>query len=145
MDRFEKTALMIAGAMLMIFFFSVLYAVKQRDRNVPQCVPYDQPYSKGKLVQLDANTYQLYYLAKMWSFDPPTVEIPLGSVVDIFVTSADVVHGLHIVEKKVNMMAVGGSLNLQTVTFDKPGVYKVTCHEFCGMAHQTMQGEIIVK
>ncbi len=145
MERTEKLALWLTGAVLMVFFFAVLIAMKQKNMNVPQCIPYGEPYEKGKLVQLDEKFYQIYYLAQMWSFDPYTVEIPVGSEVDIYVTSKDVIHGLHIPEKKVNMMAVYGSLNLTTVKFDKPGTYKIICHEYCGIAHQGMQSEIIVK
>jgi cytochrome c oxidase subunit 2 len=42
------------------------------------------------------------------------------------------------------MMAVYGAVNKSTAKFDKPGVYKITCHEYCGAGHQNMQAEIIV-
>jgi cytochrome c oxidase subunit 2 len=31
------------------------------------------------------------------------------------------------------------------VTFDKPGEYLFICHEYCGLAHQTMAGKVIVE
>ena len=43
-----------------------------------------------------------------------------------------------------SMMAVYGNINKSTVKFDKPGVYKITCHEYCGVGHQNMQAEVIV-
>ena len=42
-------------------------------------------------------------------------------------------------------MAVPGAINLQRVKFDKPGKYNIVCHEYCGVGHQNMQAEIIVK
>jgi cytochrome c oxidase subunit 2 len=41
-------------------------------------------------------------------------------------------------------MAVYGNINKTTVCFKKPGVYKITCHEYCGVGHQLMQAEVIV-
>ena len=107
-------------------------------------MPYGNTYSQGELVTLDEHTYQIKYVARMWVFDPPSVEIPVGSEVDIYLTSNDVVHGFHIYEKNVNMMAVPGAVNLTSVKFDKPGRYNILCHEYCGVGHQNMMGEIIV-
>ena len=80
----------------------------------------------------------------MWQFEPAQINIPAGSEVDFFLTSHDVVHGFNISEKNVNLMAIYGSINKTTVKFDKPGVYKITCHEYCGVGHQAMQGEVVV-
>ena len=70
--------------------------------------------------------------------------IPVGSEVDFYLTSRDVVHGFNIAPKNVNMMAVYGAINKTTVKFDKPGVYDIVCHEYCGIGHQTMRAQVIV-
>jgi len=44
----------------------------------------------------------------------------------------------------VNMMAVYGGVNKTTVKFDKPGVYPIVCHEYCGSGHQHMKADVIV-
>jgi cytochrome c oxidase subunit II len=31
------------------------------------------------------------------------------------------------------------------VRFDKPGEYLFACHEFCGAAHHTMAGRVIIE
>ncbi len=80
----------------------------------------------------------------MWQFEPSDIKVPAGSEVDIYLSSKDVVHGFNIAEKNVNMMAVYGSINKTTVKFDKPGVYTITCHEYCGAGHQFMEGRIVV-
>ena len=95
-------------------------------------------------MKLDDKTYQVYAVAQMWQFQPSEVYIPVGSEVDFYVTSKDVVHGFNIHQKNINLMAVYGNINKTTVKFDKPGVYKITCHEYCGAGHQTMQAEVIV-
>ena len=97
-----------------------------------------------RLHRLMKKTYQVYAIAQMWQFQPAQIYISVGSEVDFFLTSKDVVHGFNIAEKNVNLMAVAGNINKTTVKFDKPGVYKITCHEYCGVGHQNMQSEVIV-
>lgn len=143
MDKSEKKVLMITGATLALFIFSILYA-RDKYNDIPDCLPYDKAYEQPKVVKLDEKTYQVYAVAQMWQFQPSEVYIPVGSEVDFYVTSKDVVHGFNIAEKNVNLMAVYGNIIKSTVKFDKPGVYKITCHEYCGVGHQNMQAQVIV-
>ena len=144
MDKYESRILVIVGVILSIFLFSILWSARATDNNIPECIPYSDTYLRPKITRVDSTTYQVFCVAKMWSFEPSEIYLPVGSEVDFFLTSKDVVHGFHIVEKNVNMMAIYGSVNKTTVTFDKPGVYRVVCHEYCGTGHQQMQSEIIV-
>lgn len=80
----------------------------------------------------------------MWSFEPHEIRLPVGAEVDFYLTSKDVVHGFNIHKVSLNMTAVPGGINKETVTFKEPGVYKIVCHEYCGSGHQHMMGEIIV-
>jgi len=141
-DRTEKNVIIITGITLALFIFSILY-VRGKYNDLPTCLPY-KAYSEPKVTKLDEHTYQVYAVARMWQFQPAQIYIPVGSEVDFYLTSSDVVHGFNISEKNVNMMAVFGNINKSTVKFDKPGVYKITCHEYCGIGHQAMQGEVIV-
>lgn len=142
-DSSEKKVLYITGAVLALFIFSILYA-RGKTNDLPECLPFDKAYLQPKVTKLDNKTYQVYGVAQMWSFEPAEIYIPTGSEVDFFITSKDVVHGFNIAEKNVNLMAVYGNINKSTVKFDKPGVYKITCHEYCGVGHQAMQAQVIV-
>ena len=142
-DSTEKKVIVITGITLALFLFSILYA-RGKYNDLPACLPYDKAYTEPKVTKLDDHIYQVFALAKMWQFQPAQIYIPVGSEVDFYLTSGDVVHGFNIEEKNVNMMAVYGNINKTTVKFDKPGVYKITCHEYCGLGHQAMQGEVIV-
>ena len=128
----------------MLFIFSLVYAKAGRRIDVPECLPYNKAYEITAVKQIDKDLYQVYAVAQMWQFQPAQIYIPVGSTVDFYLTSKDVVHGFDIYEKNVNMMAVYGGINKTTVKFDKPGVYKITCHEYCGIGHQNMQAEVIV-
>lgn len=143
-DPSEKKVFFITLSMIGIFIFSILYAKDKFRSDVPECVPFDKAYMTPGIDTLGDKTYRVFAIASMWQFQPSQITIPVGSEVDFFLSSKDVVHGFNISRKNVNMMAVYGSINKTTVKFDKPGVYKITCHEYCGVGHQFMQGEIIV-
>jgi len=143
MDPSEKKIIGITGIVLSLFIFSILFA-RGKNNDLPECLPFDKIYLEPKVIQLDEKTYQIYAVAQMWQFLPNQINIPVGSEVDFYVTSKDVVHGFNISEKNVNMMAVYGNINKTTVKFEKSGIYKITCHEYCGIGHQSMQAEVIV-
>jgi cytochrome c oxidase subunit 2 len=143
MDKTEKKIIATTAVVMALLFFSMLYA-RGKNNDLPECLPFDKVYLEPKVTQLDSRTYQVYAVAQMWQFQPAQIQVPAGSEVDFFVTSKDVVHGFNIAEKNVNLMAIYGNINKSTVKFEKPGVYKITCHEYCGVGHQNMQAEIIV-
>ena len=130
--------------MIVVFITGIMISSKGIGIEVPECVPVEKTYTKGKVEQLDNHTYRVYYVAGMWQFEPATVEIPLESDMDIFLTSKDVVHGFFINKKDVNLMAVPGTINVTRVKFHKRGEYSIVCHEYCGVGHQNMEAKIIV-
>lgn len=144
MDKFEKRALLLSVTLLLVFIFALLYAVGNKNSEVTECLPYEAAYSKPRVEKVDNDLYQAFCVARMWRFEPERIEVPANSTVDFFVTSSDVVHGFNIYEKNVNLMAVHGGISKTTVRFDEPGVYKITCHEYCGTGHQNMQAEVVV-
>ncbi len=143
-DRSEIKVIVITLTLIGLFVFSLLYAKNKYKSDVPECLPYDKAYTEPKVTQLDNNTFQVFAVAQMWQFQPSEIYIPVGSEVDFFLTSKDVVHGFNIAEKNINMMAVFGAINKTTVKFDKPGVYDIVCHEYCGIGHQNMRAQVIV-
>lgn len=143
-DKTERKIIMASGALMALFVFSILYAKAKYRSDVPECVPYNKTYTEPAVKKIDNNTYQVFAVARMWQFQPAEIYIPVGSEVDFYLTSMDVVHGFNIYEKNVNMMAVYGNINKTTVKFEKPGVYNITCHEYCGAGHQNMQAQVIV-
>ncbi len=140
----EKIILILTLALTAVFVFSLLFAKSRYRIDLPECVPYDRAFEQAKVEQLDAKTYRIFAVASMWRFEPAEIQIPAGSTVDLFLVSKDVVHGFHIYEKNVNMMAIYGALNKTTVTFEKPGIYDIVCHEYCGIGHHFMKGQITV-
>jgi cytochrome c oxidase subunit 2 len=143
-EKTEKRIIVATMALMGLFVFSLLYAKDKYDSDVPECLPYDKAYLEPKVNKLDSLTYEVFFVASMWQFQPAEVFVPVGSEVDLYLTSRDVVHGFNISNKNINMMAVYGALNKTTVKFDKPGVYDIVCHEYCGVGHQNMRAQVIV-
>ena len=144
MDKYELRIIILTGLMLLIFLISVLHAIDEYATDVPECIPYDESFTEPGVKQIDENLYQVFVNAQMWSFEPAEMYFPVGSEVDFYLSSKDVVHGFHIAEKGINMMAVPGGINKTTAKFTEPGVYNIVCHEYCGSGHQHMMAEIIV-
>lgn len=143
-DPTEKKIVLATMVLMGVFVFSILYAKEKYQSNVPECVPFNTAYLNPGIDTLNNHLYRVFAVASMWQFEPSDIKIPAGSEVDIYLSSKDVVHGFNIADKNVNMMAVYGSINKTTVRFDKPGEYSITCHEYCGVGHQFMQGKITV-
>jgi len=133
-------ALLFAGAMLAL----IAYAALRLGISVPGCVTNVKPFSKGELIQVAPGRYEAHVVSKMFAFKPSPLKVPKGSVVDFYLTSADVVHGFYIDGTDVNLMAIPNAVNYAQARFDAPGKYQVICHEFCGLSHQDMVGEIEV-
>lgn len=144
MDKYEMKAMLLTSVTLAVFLVAILRSIFTYATGIPECIPYDESFTEPRVEKLDDNVYQIFALAQMWSFEPHEIRLPVGAEVDIYLTSKDIVHGLNIADLSLNMMAVPGGVNKETVTFKKPGVYKVVCHEYCGSGHQHMMGEIIV-
>ncbi len=144
-DRFEKRALVVALTLVLTFFAFLVYAAKGLGTDLPTCLPEAKPFTQGELIQLGEKRYQLNAVAKMWNFEPNEIKIPAGSTVDIYVVSADVMHGFYVPNTLINLMAIPKVVNYTRVKFDKPGTYEILCHEYCGVFHQNMAGKIIVE
>lgn len=108
--------------------------------RVPSCVPQEKLFDHGSVGRVDGKNYEVRVLAKMWGFEPSRIRVPVGSTVEILLTSKDVTHGFQILGTNVNLMAVPGSVTQTRVHFAKPGIYAIVCHEYCGAAHESMNG-----
>ena len=81
-----------------------------------------------------------------WTVDPPRIRV--GQSTRFSVRAADVSHGLGIYDpdnvlvRQVNVLP--GVTQSLVITFDKPGIYKLRCLEFCGVDHHLMENRLEV-
>ena len=110
-------------------------------RKVAETAPFDKP----GMVQVGPDRYEVYLTGQIWTFSPGEIRVPAGSTITFVATSRDVVHGLMVPGANVNTMLLPGQVARVTARFDRPGEYPMICHEYCGIAHHTMGGKIIVE
>lgn len=103
------------------------------------------PFDKLGVHQVGQKRYQVNMMAGIWFFVPNQIKVPAGATVEFVVTSKDVVHGFYIKGANVNAMLLPGQVTRVTARFDRPGEYPFLCHEYCGAAHHTMWGKVIVE
>ncbi len=144
MDRSEQVALVGAGLLMAVFLAALVYAATRLHISVPTCVTDVAPFSEGQIIDKGNQHYEVHMVARMWAFDPPEIRLPPGADVDIYLSAADVVHGMYIEHTNVNLMAVPGSVNAARVRFDQEGEYPVICHEYCGAGHHFMMGKFVI-
>src|SRR5664279_3652324 len=88
-----------AGLAMLAFFLAVVATGAVVDGFVPpsrvqtidptkiaQTPPFDHP----GLRKVGDQAYEAYYVARVFSFTPPTISVPVGSRVTFYVTSSDV-------------------------------------------------------
>lgn len=68
-----------------------------------------------------------------------TLHIPVGGVVEVTVTSADVVHSFWIPRLAGKIDAVPGHVTTLRIKADTPGRYGGICAEYCGTGHTAMR------
>lgn len=142
--QLEKRILGVAVLFVMVLFGFAALAVNLFHVGLPTCLTDVNPFQKGELITHSPTHYELHYVARMWRFEPSEVTVPAGSTVDIYVSSADVTHGLLLLGTDLNLMAVPGVVNYTRVKFDQPRVYQLLCHEYCGRGHDRMAASLRV-
>ena len=136
--RVERRIVIISTAFVLTLFGLAALAVNLFQVGLPTCLTDIRPFQKGELIAHSPTHYELHYVARMWRFEPENVVVPVGSTVDIYVSTPDVTHGLILLGTDLNLMVVPGVVNYARVRFDKIGVHRVICHEFCGTGHDRM-------
>jgi cytochrome c oxidase subunit 2 len=109
--------------------------------RVTETAPFDQP----GLVKTGPVSYEVRMIGQIWAFTPNEIRVPVGSTVTFVATSKDVIHGLFIPGANVNVMLIPGQISRVTARFDREGEFFMACHEYCGIAHHTMGGKVIVE
>ena len=142
--QLEKRVLFVALAFVMVLFGFAALAVNVFHVGLPTCLTNVKPFQKGELISHSPTHYELHYVARMWKFEPEEVTVPAGSIVDIYLSTTDVTHGLLLVGTNLNLMAVPGVVNYARVKFDQPRVYQAICHEYCGTGHDRMAATLRV-
>ncbi|HYB40523.1 MAG TPA: cytochrome c oxidase subunit II [Candidatus Methylomirabilis sp.] len=133
------------AALLVTAFGAGIHVPSVAGQVDPTKVLETAPFDKPGLVQTGPRHYEVRMVAQIWSFTPDEIRVPTGSTVTFVATSKDVIHGLFIPGANVNVMLIPGQIARVTAHFDRPGEFFIACHEYCGIAHHTMGGRVVVE
>lgn len=142
--KLERRIIIISVAFVVVLFGLAALAINLFHVGLPTCLTDIKPFQKGELITHSPTHYEVHYVARMWEFDPQEVVLPVGSTIDIYVSTPDVTHGLILLGTDLNLMAVPGVVNYARVKFDRPGVHQLLCHEYCGTGHERMAANLRV-
>jgi len=140
----EKRILAAATVFVLSIAGVIALSVRLFGIDLPTCLTDVRPFNDAKILEQGPNRYEVHYVARMWKFEPADLNVETGSTVDIYLSTADVTHGMQIVGTNVNLMAVPGAVNYARTKFDRPGDYLVVCNEYCGIQHHNMAARIHV-
>ena len=133
------------AALLVTAFGAHIHLPGQASTIDPARIDSTPPFDQPGVVEIGPGRYEARIIGGIWFFNPSEIRVPEGSEVTFVATSRDVIHGLFLPEADVNVMLIPGQITRITTRFPKAGEYMFVCHEYCGLAHHTMAGKVIVE
>ena len=133
------------AALMVTAFGAGIHLAGDEGRIDPAKVAEHPLFKDPGVSEIAPGQYEVRMTAQIWSFAPAEIRVPAGSTVHFWATSKDLVHGLFVPRHNVNVMLLPGQISHAQARFDTPGEYPMICHEYCGVAHHTMAGKIIVE
>jgi cytochrome c oxidase subunit 2 len=105
------------------------------------------PAATGNETSIKVEAHQFYWLFKYPGGREAinVLTVPVGQVVNLDVTSADVAHSWWVPALGGKIDAIPGKTNHTWFRADKAGTYAIRCAEFCGIQHTAMRGFVRVK
>ncbi len=153
-DRWEGFWIRISIVMLVVFTVAATISAVALNIQVPgvggRIDPNNldapgSPFAEPGLRELAPGKYEAYIIAQIWQFNPSPITVPEDAEVTFYVTSSDIQHGFKVANTNINLMVLPGQISTLRHTFSTPGTYNIICHEYCGLGHHTMYGQIIVE
>lgn len=150
-DKYEQYWIIAFVSMLGVFVAALLAGAIIFGVRVPTPQGFVDPsnlqdteFANPGVRDMGDNEYEVWMIARMWQFQPAELSFPVGSEVTFNVTSADVTHGFIIEHHNANLEIVPGHIAQARVTFNEPGIYRIQCHEYCGLEHHSMYMPITI-
>ena len=86
-------------------------------------------------------------VAERFTFTPSEIRVPVGTTLELRVSSDDTMHGFRIVGKNVDLAVPKRRQGEAIVLFEanEVGRFRFECSRLCGAGHNFMQGEIVVE
>lgn len=151
-ERWERRWVVFGGVMLLVFLGLIVYVLATEGGHIvhgggrvtPAEIAQVPLFSNPGATELSSGEFQVAIVAQAFSFNPSSIDLPVGARTRFYLTSKDVLHGFMIENTTVNLEVIPGELAYADWVFKKPGTYHLVCNEYCGINHQDMIGTITV-
>jgi cytochrome c oxidase subunit II len=151
-SKWERRWIAFSGLLTLCFVILIAYniaiegghIVQVAGRGEPQALLQSSLFAEPGARITGPGTVQVSLVAQAFSFVPERIDVPVGSEVTFYLTARDVIHGWQVEGTPLNAMVIPGEVATLRFTFSRPGTYRVTCNEYCGVGHHAMLGEIRV-
>lgn len=100
-----------------------------------------------------SNALEIHVVAKqwMWRFQQPNgareineLHVPAKTPVRLVMVSKDVIHDLYLPALRIKKDILPDHYTYLWFTATKPGVFHLTCAEYCGTNHSVMAGRLVI-
>ena len=150
--RWERRWLAFSGVISLGFVLLISYTLavegghiaQRAGRGTPEQLLAQDIFADPGVRPLGPGRFQVSRVAQAFTFEPADVRLPVGGEAEFYLTSRDVLHGYQVENTNINVEVIPGEVSAFSYTFSEPGVYRVTCNEYCGIGHHTMLGTITV-
>lgn len=98
-------------------------------------------------IQIDVVGHQFFFEFRYPELElnsSNTMHIPVGTMIDINLQSADVIHSFWVPRLAGKTDNIPGRTNHMWLIADEPGTYAGQCAEFCGLGHALMRFQVVV-
>jgi cytochrome c oxidase subunit 2 len=152
-ELYEKGWMWASGAMLILFVGAIVGSAAMHSLHPPSHIETIDPVrvrtetefsSPGVRVGEDGRVTAVV-VAELYRFAPSVLRVPVDTPIRFRITSPDVLHGFQVVGTNANLVIVPGYVSEMITTFPEPGEYLIVCNEYCGTAHHSMYGRLIVE
>lgn len=100
------------------------------------------PFMSNRAQSPELRTFDIR--ANRYAYSPSQLAVRPGDIVQIRLTSEDVVHGLYIDGYGVSVSAEPGKSSTVTFIAGKSGSFRIRCNVPCGNMHPFMLGKLLV-
>ena len=100
-----------------------------------------------KSVATNRKVQKVSMVAERFNFTPYKIKVPLGTLLEITLTSDDTFHGFRIPSMQINQVIPARGRGSVKVSVDakEKGTFAFECSRPCGAGHTMMRGVIVVE
>jgi cytochrome c oxidase subunit II len=150
--KWERRWIAISGLLTLSFVILIAYSLATEGAHIAQLARRGNPtsilaqpiFAEPGVRVVGPSRLQVSVVGQAFVWVPEVIRVPVGSEVEFFLTARDVIHGWQVENTNLNVEVIPGEVSRLRTTFDRVGTYRVTCNEYCGIAHQNMIGRIEV-